>query len=109
MDLIQDFLYQLTGWLRPHLTTIVYAAIASLLVIFGNRINRAVFSFVKDAHFLLRTLVFILLCAVGYGLLLIFFADLLRQGLLMIPSLWLGLVIVLGFLVIGWLAEKNSR
>lgn len=109
MDLIQDFLYQLTAWLRPHLTTVVYAAIASLLVIFGNRINRAVFSFVKDAHFLLRTLVFILLCAVGYGLLLIFFADLLRQGLLMIPRLWLGLVIVVGFLVIGWLAEKNSR
>lgn len=109
MDVLQDILFQLTAWLAPHLGTIVFAAIASLLVIFGNRINRAVFSFVKDAHFVLRTLVFILLCAVGYGLLLTFFADLLKDLLLMIPRLWLGLVIILGFMVIGWLAEKNSR
>lgn len=107
--MIEDFLFQLSSWLRPHLGLIAFSYVASLLAIFGHRVCRGVQSMMAGAHFILRTLVFIMLCAIGLGIILSFGSQLLSQWLAQIPSLWLGLTIVVSFMVVGWLAEKYSR
>lgn len=104
-DLLADF----SGWFRPHLTFIASALIATILVIYGDRINKAVWALVKGAHFIVRTLVFIALCAFGYGALAVYLVPLLKKLLLLPGSLWLGPVVVLVFVFIGLLAEKQSR
>ncbi len=106
---MDDYLLQLSAWIRPHLGLIAFSYMASLLAIFGNRISRGIQSMLAGAHFLLRTLVFILICALGLGLMLRYGSHYLLLGLSKIPNLWLGLTVVISFLVIGWLAEKYSR
>lgn len=104
-ELLADF----SGWFRPHLTFIASALIATILVIYGERINKAVWALVKGAHFIIRTLVFVALCAFGYGAAAVFLVPWVKKALLLPGSLWLGPVVVLIFFIVGWLAEKHSR
>ena len=64
---MSDLLTAFSGWFRPHLTFIASAYIATILVIYGSRINKAVWALVVGALFFIITLVFVALCAVGYG------------------------------------------
>ncbi len=109
MQFITGVLSDFSGLFRPHLTFIASAFIATILVIYGDRINKAVWVMVKGAHFVIRTLVFIALCAIGYGTLSVYLVPLLRDLLLAAGSVWLGLIVVLAFIGIGVLAEKQSR
>lgn len=109
MNVITDLLLSLSGLIRPHLTFVSSALVATLLVIYGNDVNRAVWTLIRRAHFIVRTLVFILLCAIGYGLIAVFLVPLVSRLLLMAGSVWFGLIVVLVFVLVGWLAEKHSR
>lgn len=102
-------LVEFSSWFRPHLTFISSALIATILVIYGDRINKAVWALVKGAHFILRTMVFIALCAFGYGALSVYLVPFIRKAFLATGSVWLGVVVVLTFIGIGLLAEKLSR
>jgi len=104
-SLLADF----SNWFRPHLTFIASALVATLLVIYGDRINKALWTMIKGAHFIFRTLAFIALCAFGYGALSVYLVPLLKKALLMPGSLWLGPVIVISFTLVGMLAERQSR
>ncbi|MBU2863835.1 DUF3392 family protein [Reinekea marina] len=106
---MSDLLTVFSGWFRPHLTFIASAYIATILVIYGARINKAVWALVKGAHFIIRTLVFVALCAVGYGAISVYLVPVVRELLLLAGALWLGPLVVISFLFIGWLAEQNSR
>ena len=107
--MLTNLLAEFSSWFRPHLTFIASALIATVLVIYGSRINKAVWALVKGAHFIIRTLVFIALCAFGYGALTVYMVPLLRELLLFSGTLWLGPVVVVVFVVIGSPAEKQSR
>lgn len=109
MSFVADLLVSLSGLIRPHLTFISSALVATLLVIYGNSLNRAVWTLVRGAHFIIRTLVFIALCAVGYGALTVYLIPFVRRLLLMAGSVWLGVLVVAIFILVGWLAEKHSR
>ena len=104
-----SLLSEISSWFLPHLTFIASALIATILVIFGDRINKAVWVLVKGAHFVVRTLVFIALCAFGYGALSVYCVPLLKKLLLIAGPLWVGPVVILVFLLVGMLAEKLSR
>ncbi len=54
---------------KAHLTTVSMVLTTALLVLYGDNINRAVKNRIRSQHFIVRTLVFMLLCSVGYGLL----------------------------------------
>lgn len=109
MSVITDLLYYFSGLIRPHVTFVASALVATLLVIYGNNLNRAVWTMVRGAHFLVRTLVFVALCAFGYGALTVFLIPFVRRLLLGIGPLWLAPVVLLIFILVGWLAEKHSR
>ncbi|TGG91534.1 DUF3392 family protein [Natronospirillum operosum] len=101
-------LIEFSSWFQPHLRFLATALVASLLVIFGTDINRGVRGMIRKAHFVLRTLVFVILCALGYGFLTVQGGIWLARGLTAIDAHILGIVIVLAFLVVGWLAERRS-
>ncbi len=105
---MQSLLVEFSSLFAPHLRFLASAMVASLLVIFGKDINRGVLGLVKRAHFVLRTLVFVILCAVGYGFITVQGGIWLAQLLGQIDRLFLGVVIVLLFIGIGWLAERRS-
>lgn len=109
MSVLTDLLAYLSSLIRPHLAFVAAALVATLLVIYGNNINRAVWNLVRGAHFLVRTAVFVALCAFGYGALTVFLIPFVIRVLRSAGPYWLAPIVIIIFILVGWLAEKNSR
>ncbi|MFC3608291.1 DUF3392 domain-containing protein [Stutzerimonas tarimensis] len=107
MDLLLELIVSLSRWSRGHLYDISLAIMASLLVIFGPAINQWVQRQVGGFNFVFRTLVFILLCAAGYGLAMIYLTPWLMRGLGQFNNYTLSPVLLLVFIVIGVLADRR--
>ncbi|RTE87046.1 MULTISPECIES: DUF3392 family protein [Gammaproteobacteria] len=103
----QDVLLSMSGFVRPYIFQISTMIIATLLVLYGDNINRALKRQISHYHFLIRTLIFILVCAFGYGLLLTWLVPVIANLLASISGLYLG-VVTLGILIaLGLLAERK--
>ncbi|MDO7643936.1 MAG: DUF3392 domain-containing protein [Reinekea forsetii] len=109
MDLITLMLTELSRWFVPHLTFIASTLVLTLMAIFGARLNRAVWVLVRGAHFIVRTLIFVALCVLAYGAAILYLIPLVRRVILTAGSLWLGMLVVAAFLLLGLLAERRSR
>ncbi|HUE90926.1 DUF3392 domain-containing protein [Pseudomonas sp.] len=107
MDLLLDLIVTLSRWSRSHLYDISLAIMATLLVLFGPGINAWVQRNTSSMNFIFRTLIFVLLCAVGYGLLIVFATPYLAKGLGFFNNFTLAPVLILVFFVIGILADRN--
>ncbi len=104
---IKLFIINFSQWLYPWLGEIAMAIMATLLVIYGHSINRLVKKQTSGMHFILRTLIFILLCTFGYGALLIYATPILSHLLAGVGMIYLGPLIVGIFIMLGVLAEKE--
>ena len=60
--------YYLLVSIRGNLYDISLAIMATLFVLFGPGINAWVQKSISGLNFVLRTLIFVLVCAIGYGL-----------------------------------------
>jgi len=107
MDLVFDLIATLSRWSRGHLYDISLAIMATLLVLFGPAINSWLQQRVGGLNFFFRTLLFVLLCALGYGLAMVFLTPLLAQGLGHFNNYTLAPVLLLVFFLIGVLADRN--
>ncbi|MBS7664401.1 DUF3392 domain-containing protein [Pseudomonas lalucatii] len=107
MDLLLELIATLSRWSRGHLYDISLAIMATLLVLFGPAINAWVQRSIGGLNFFLRTLLFVLLCAVGYGLAMVFLTPWLAQGLGHFNNYTLAPVLLLSFFLIGVLADRS--
>ena len=107
MDLLLDLIVTLSRWSRSHLYDISLAIMATLLVLFGPGINAWVQRNTASMNFIFRTLIFVLLCALGYGLLIIFATPYLAKGLGLFNNFTLAPVLILVFFIFGILANRN--
>ena len=96
-------------WFRPYQYQSALAIIATILVIFGNDINSAVKKLVAKQHFIVRTSVFVLVCAFGYGLITVWLTSLLSQQLAKVPNLYLLPVVFMIFFALGMYAQKQRH
>ena len=106
---IKSIIIQLSQWLYPWLGEISMAIMATLLVIYGEILNRMLKRQISSLHFIIRTLLFILLCAFGYGALLIYVTPLLAQLLASVGMIYLGPLVLAVFITLGSIAEKKNR
>ena len=109
MIVVIELLNNLGHWFRPYQYQSALAIIATVLVIFGNDINRAIKRLVAKQHFIVRTLVFVLVCAFGYGLLTVFMTSLLAQQLAKLPNVYLVPVVFAIFFILGMYAQKQRH
>lgn len=107
MDLLLDMIATVSRWSRGHLYEISLALLATLLVLFGPGINAWVQRSISGLNFILRTLIFVLVCAIGYGLVMVYLTPLLAQGLGHFNNYTLAPVLLLVFFVIGVLADRS--
>jgi len=96
-------------WFRPYQYQAALAIIATLLVIFGNDINGAIKRLVAKQHFIIRTLIFVLVCAFGYGLLTVWLTSLLAMQLANIPTPYLLPSVFCVFFALGMYAQKQRH
>ncbi|MEO3678825.1 DUF3392 family protein [Rheinheimera fenheensis] len=108
-----DFLYQLLlDWgalFRPYVRDIALALVATALVVFGDNINAFVRRQTLTLHFFWRTLIFILLCAFGYGALTIFLTPLVAAQLAKLTNLWLPWITLAIFIALALLAQRKRQ
>ena len=107
MDYALDLIATLSRWSRSHLSDISLAIMATLLVLFGPAINAWVQQRIGSLNFVFRTLLFVLICAVGYGLAMVFVTPGLAKGLGYVNNYTLAPVLLLVFFVIGMIADRS--
>jgi hypothetical protein len=106
---VVELLTEFGQWLRTYQYQVALAIIATLLVIFGNNINSAIKRLIIKQHFIVRTSIFILVCAFGYGLLTVWLTNLLAQQLAKVPNLYLLPVVFIIFFTLGMYAQKQRH
>ncbi|MFK4753030.1 MULTISPECIES: DUF3392 family protein [Oceanospirillaceae] len=102
-------LISLSGWLRPYNDEIALAIIATLLVVFGDSINRTVRKLVRQYWVGFRVLIFVALCTFGYGTLTVWLVPLLARVLIGLSAPVYVASVVGSFLVLGILAERYHK
>lgn len=107
MDYALDLIATLSRWSHSHLSDISLAIMATLLVLFGPAINAWVQQRIGSLNFVFRTLLFVLICAVGYGLAMVFVTPWLAKGLGYFNNYTLAPVLLLVFFVIGMIADRS--
>lgn len=108
-SVVIELFNDLGHWFRPYQYQSALAIIATILVIFGNDINSAIKRLVAKQHFIVRTLVFVLVCAFGYGLLTVWLTSILAQQLAKLPNLFLVPVVFVTFFILGMYAQKQRH
>ena len=84
------------------------AFVATLLVLFGDKINSFVRRRVIKWFLLIRIFIFVLLCAVGYGVITVTIHPLVHVGFLRIPRDYSFMIVVISFIILGVLAERKK-
>jgi hypothetical protein len=107
MDLLLDLLTTLSRWSRGYLHELALAIMATLLVLYGPGINAWVKRSIGGMNFVVRTLLFMLVCVAGYGLALIYLTPWLASGLGYFNNYTLAPVLLLIFFLIGVLADRS--
>ena len=109
MDWLLDLVAHWGAYLRPHLRDIALALVATSLVVFGNDINSLIRKQISSLHFVWRTLIFVLICAFGYGAFTLFMTPLVASQLASLSNLWLPWVIVGLFTALGAVAQRRRQ
>lgn len=107
MDLLVDFTLTLSRWSRSHLSGISLAILATLLVLFGPDLNTWVRQRIGSFNFVFRTLIFVALCALAYGVALVHLTPWLTRGLGQLNNYALAPFLLLVFLTIGIVADRR--
>lgn len=106
---MQALLIDLAQWFRPYQSQCAMAIIATLLVLFGAEVSQAIRQLIKKQHLIVRTLVFVLVCAFGYGALTIWLSQMLAVALQSIADVYLVPAVVIIFLALGLYAQKQKH
>ena len=107
LTLLKELIALPAGWVKSNLLAIATAFTTALLVIYGDDINRAVKHRISRYSFLVRTMVFVVLCSCGYGLLTVLITPSVARLLHYFGDQYITLVVLASFLAIGILAERK--
>lgn len=107
MDLLLSFNLDIARKLSTHLHDISLALVATMLVIFGDHVNRTLKRTVSNWIFLARITAFVLMCTFGYGLLTLWGQPLVYWLLTHLAPMFRPSVILVCFVFLGVLAERK--
>lgn len=107
MDLVLDLIVTLSRWSRSHLGEIGLVLMATLLVLFGPALNAWLRRNIASLNFVLRTLLFMVFCALVYGFGIVFVTPWLVSGLAQLNNYSLAPVLLLAFVLLGIIADRR--
>mgnify|MGYP000027895724 CR=1 FL=1 len=109
MNWVNELLLQAAAYVKPYNAQLAVAIVATLLVIYGDAINKTVRLFVRPYPFILRISAFVVLCTLGYGALTVWGAGQLKLLIASVPDVYLAPVMLLAFIILGFLAERYHK
>ncbi|MGF1742968.1 DUF3392 domain-containing protein [Vibrio profundum] len=93
----------------PYISEISTALIACTLILLGNEINGFIRRAMRNQHFIIRIVIFVLINAFGYGLVIVKITPYVAHGFRQLsPGVMLA-IILLCFIVIGDWAQRNRH
>lgn len=104
---MQQLLSLTAQWCKPYLTEISFSVVATLLVLFGGRINGEIKKIISSYHSALRILIFTLVSGFGYGLAIVYLSDIMEKILRYKTGSYLGLIVIGIFLLLGILLDRK--
>ncbi|GAK86771.1 hypothetical protein JCM19238_4379 [Vibrio ponticus] len=104
-----EYLDPAGGYIAPYLNEISTALIACALVMFGGEINTSLRRLLRAQNFVVRTCVFILINAFGYGLIIVKATPYLTRTLSQLPYGMMFSIVVMSFVAIGLWAQRNRQ
>lgn len=107
MDVLVDLILTLSKWSRTHLHDISLAVMATALVLFGPGLISWVRRSISHFNFVIRTLIFVLVCAIGFGLAIIYLTPILVSAFAHLNNYTLAPVLLMVFILIGILADRH--
>lgn len=102
-------LYSIDKLMVEHLSSICMGVVATLLVLYGYKVNHLFKRITKDLNFFVRYFLFVGFCAFGYTFLSTFMIRTLRGAFLDLSSMWRLGAIVGVFLVLAFLARMENE
>ena len=109
MNQIISMLNHLASFLLPWVSEVSTAIVACVIVMFAVDINRIVRRLLTGQGFILRTLVFVMINAFGYGLAIVALSPILAKQLKLMPGYWMLLIVLGSFMLLGFWAQKNRQ
>jgi len=107
METIREFLQPAVDVAKDHVDHLAVAIIGTILVLYGHELEGLIRKHVKGYHFVLRTMIFIGICAFGFGLITVLLAEWMAALLGKIDPLYLIPFVVCTFVGLGILAERK--
>jgi len=104
-----ELLQPLANWYVPYRAECAMAIIATLLVLYGGDINNAIKRMIAPLHIALRTIVFILVCAFGYGMFTVWMTPILASQIARIPTIYEAPAVLGFFIILGSMAQKQRQ
>ncbi|MFY8272765.1 DUF3392 family protein [Pseudoalteromonas sp. SSDWG2] len=106
---LQSGLYRLGQWLSPYLGDIALVFVVCIIGLYAGDVIKAIKKIVAGKHFLLRTLVFVLVSAFGLGVLTLWVSPFMAQALMLFGTTYLPLTALAAFILVGVLADRKSQ
>ncbi len=95
--------------LRPWAFDIATAMVVCLILVFSADVNRMIRRHLLGHSFILRTLVFIIVNAFGYGLLIVKVTPWVARQIVAMQPHWMFLLILGMFIFIGYWSQRNCQ
>ena len=106
---IFDALSSISNFLGPYNFEVAMTMVATLLVVYGDVLNKKIKKIISPYHFIIRTTVFILICAFGYGAIILFTTPFVQDAIKLIPYTYRGLSVVLIFMLSQIIIQKKQH
>ena len=109
MHFLTHIVDKLGHLLRGHIPEAALGVVATLIFVYGDEINGLIKKQIQGYHFLIRLLIFVLLCTFGYGALTIFLSKVIAGFLDSLDPIYLASVLIVFFVFVGILAERKKQ
>ncbi|WP_372872161.1 DUF3392 domain-containing protein [Shewanella sp.] len=109
MNTIKGLIQDLAALIYPWISDIATAMLVCILIVLAPDLNRVVKRMIGAKNFLVRTLIFILINAFGFGLLIVWASPHLAATLSSLSPVWLMAVLSISFIFIGVWAERQRQ
>jgi len=106
---MSELLIDFAHWFRPYQSQCAMAIIATLLVLFGSEVTQAIRQLIKKQHIILRTAIFVIVCAFGYGAATVWLTGVFARWLAQVPDVYLMPSILAIFVMLGLYAQKQRH
>ncbi len=109
MSLLQQWNASACAWILARIDRVSVAIAASLMVIVGGIIIKAIRKRIRTWHFAARTAVFVSVSGIGFGLIVALTAPRVSRALRAFGSSYVLVSCVAAFVGIGLLAERRRQ